>query len=99
MKMRTAIPVMTPLQYNDFHLGRRAFALQFQATRSGPIRHNGHLRSRQVSLRCATRADLRMAVAKADVIKASRHARFRQVGDENYLLPGSTQRHRSRPVR
>jgi hypothetical protein len=43
--------------------------------------------------------DFRMAVAKADVIKASRHPRFRPVGDENYLLPGSTQRHRSRPVR
>jgi hypothetical protein len=36
-----------------------------------------------------------MAIAKADVIKASRHVRFRPVGDENYLLPGSAQRHRS----
>jgi len=27
MKMRTTIPVMTPLQYNDFHVGRGVFAL------------------------------------------------------------------------
>jgi hypothetical protein len=39
-----------------------------------------------------------MEVAKADVIKASRHPRFRPVGVENYLLPGSPQRHRSRPL-
>jgi hypothetical protein len=37
-----------------------------------------------------------MEVAKADVIKASRHPRFRPVDVENYLLPGSTQRDRSR---
>ena len=35
-----------------------------------------------------------MEVAKADVIKASRHPRFRLVGVEHYLLPGSTHRHR-----
>jgi hypothetical protein len=48
---------------------------------------------RRVSLRCATRTDLRMEVAKAGVIRASRHPRFRPVGVENYLLPGSTQHH------
>jgi hypothetical protein len=37
-----------------------------------------------------------MEVANADVIKASHHPRFRPVGVENYLLPGSTQRHRLR---
>jgi hypothetical protein len=30
-----------------------------------------------------------MEVAKADVITASRHPRFRPVGVEDYLLPGS----------
>jgi hypothetical protein len=32
-----------------------------------------------------------MEIAKADVIKASCHPRFRLVGVEHYLLPGSTQ--------
>jgi hypothetical protein len=31
-----------------------------------------------------------MEAAKAHVIKASRHPRFRQVGVENYLLPGTS---------
>jgi hypothetical protein len=35
-----------------------------------------------------------MEVAEADVIKASRHPRFWLAGVENYLLSGSTQRHR-----
>ena len=34
---------------------------------------------------------LRLEVATADVIKASRHPRLWLVGVENYLLPGSTQ--------
>src|SRR3954471_18708947 len=105
MKMTTMIPVMTPPQCNHFHV-RRVFALAVPATR--PVRHHvalrsdsadGHLRLRRVSLRCATRTNLRMEVVKADVINASRHPRFWLVGVENYLLPGSTQRHRSRPVR
>src|SRR5258705_10870057 len=97
MKMRTTIPVMAPPQYNDFHAGR-VFALPVPG--DGPVNQHvarrsdladGHLRLRRVSLRCATRTDLRMEVAKADVIKASRHPPFRPVGIENYLLPGSTQ--------
>jgi hypothetical protein len=34
-----------------------------------------------------------MAAAKANVITASRHPRFRPVGVDNYLLAGSTQRY------
>jgi hypothetical protein len=101
MKIRTTIPVMsllitTTLTWDVYSL------LRFPAT--GPMNHHvalrsdltdGHLRLRRVSLRCATRTDLRMEVAKADVIKASRHPRFRPVGVEHYLLAGTTQRPRN----
>src|SRR5258705_13824111 len=97
MKVRTTNPVMNPSSVQRLHVGC-VFALAVPG--DGPVNHHvalrsdladGHLRLRRVSLRCATRTDLRMEVAKADVIKASRHPCFRPVGIENYLLPGSTQ--------
>ena len=92
--MRTTIPVMTLLSTTTFTWNVQSL-LRFPAM--GPVNHHvalpsdsadRHLRLRRLSLRCATRTDLRMEVAKADVIKASRHPRFRPVGVENYLLPG-----------
>jgi len=95
--MRTTIPVMNPSSVQRLHVGC-VFALAVPG--DGPVNHHvalrsdsadGHLRLRRVSLRCATRTNLRMEIAKADVIKASCHPRFRLVGVEHYLLPGSTQ--------
>ena len=38
---------------------------------------------------CANRIGFRIEVARAYVIKASRHLRFRPAGVDHYLLPGS----------
>jgi hypothetical protein len=90
------IPVMTPLQYNDLHVRRSCI---FRRGGSDPFRLTdiGACDRSQPDVRPVS--DLRRAVAKTDVITASRHPRFRPVDDENYPSPGTTHRHRSRPVR
>jgi hypothetical protein len=97
MKIRTTILVITPLQYNDSHVGRGVFALSVPGDGAGN-QHVALLSDLGLRDICACDRshsdvrpvpDLRMAVAKADVIKASRHPRFRPVGDGTtcYLEP------------
>jgi hypothetical protein len=84
--VRTTIPVMTPLQHNDLYVGRGA---SDPARPTCPIGADGHLRLHHVAPLCATRIGFRIEVARAYVIKASRHLRFRPAGVDHYLLPGS----------
>ena len=96
MKMRTTIPIMTPLQCNDFHVGRVTFAVAVPVDGAGeperPARFDlveRQLRSRHVSHLSATRIHLRMELARAYVIKASGHPRFPRAGVEHCLVPRS----------
>jgi len=60
--MRTTIPVMTPPQYNDFHVGR-VFAVAVPG--DGPVNHHVALRSDLATDICACRrchSDVRLVL-------------------------------------
>src|SRR5262245_47959922 len=100
MKMRTTIPIMAPLQCNDFHVGRGACALALPVDGASeperPARFD--LADRQVRSRHVSRTHLRMELARAYVIKASGHPPFRLAGVKHCLVPG-TGRRRAGPTR
>jgi hypothetical protein len=57
--MRTTIPVKTPPQYKDFHVGR-VFALTVPAT--GPVNHHVALRSDSADGHLRLRFDVRLVL-------------------------------------